>query len=59
MVLADPVSRQIPHGARHGGAAATRPGRATCRAAPPCRAAAGRLGSNRVHRCCIPPRVRY
>src|SRR5215472_9729624 len=52
MVLVDPVSRQIPHGAQ--------PGRATCRAAPrPCRADADHLGSNRVHRFCVPPCVRY
>src|SRR5215469_10699105 len=60
MVLADPVSHQTPHGVRPGGAGATRPGRATCHAAPSwCRADAGRPGSNRVHRFYVLPCVRY
>src|SRR5258706_3078562 len=60
MVLADPVSRQILHVVRPGEAGVTRPGRATCRAAPRwCRADADRLGPNRVHRCYVPPCARY
>ncbi len=58
MVLADPVSHQIPHGVWPGGAGATRPGRATCRAALVSRDA-DRFGSNRVHRCYVPSCARY